>query len=241
MELIYDGGLANTRISADEHQLRPATRHYAVEGGKQSIDLQGAPVQLLWNPKPIGPVVLAQWEFVYAAPSLPFSKAASKISLNTRRCLVALLGSLGQQLHDDSGERGRHIFHPLFEGNWMSRDMAVNPFHGIGSGERKTPSEHFVKRDAEGVEIAPGIDRTIHSSGLLGCHVGQCPGDKLQRFGSLALAWKPRGDKKAPQPALAGDGVYQNVGRLDVLVDDSALMQVTNRSRKVNGQAQRKR
>src|SRR6266436_346036 len=48
-------------------------------------------------------------------------------------------------------------------------------------------------------------------------------------------------DTKAHQPALAGDGVYQNVGRLDILVDDAALMQVTNRSRKANGQTQRKR
>ena len=72
--------------------------------------------------------------------------------------------------------------------------MAVNPLHRIGSDEGKTPSQHLVKRDAERIEIAPGINGTIHSSGLLGRHVGECPGDKLGRFGSLTLASKLRGN-----------------------------------------------
>src|SRR3984893_19059841 len=58
-------------------------------------------------------------------------------------------------------------------------------------------------------------------------------------------AWRSRGSREAiPKPISQhwpGAGVYQNVGRLDILVDDAALMQVTNRSRKANGQTQRKR
>src|SRR6202035_3577196 len=67
-------------------------------------------------------------------------------------------------------------------------------------------------------------DGTIHSPGLLGCHVGECPGDKLRRFGRLALARKPRSYTKPHQPALAGDGVHQNVGWLDILVDETSLV-----------------
>ena len=83
----------------------------------------------------------------------------------------------------------------------------MHPFHRIGRRERKTSGQHFVKRDAERVEIAPGVDGTIHTSSLLGSHVGKCSGDKLGRFCRLALAGKPRSDTKPHQPALAGDAV----------------------------------
>jgi hypothetical protein len=35
--------------------------------------------------------------------------------------------------------------------------QSVHPFHRIGRREWKTPGQHFVKRDAERIEIAPGI------------------------------------------------------------------------------------
>src|SRR6202140_5187253 len=180
-------------------------------------------------------------EFVDAALSFPFSKAAPKITLRTGRCLVAFLSSLGEQLHDDCRDRGRDILQPLFGRYRLPCNGALTPFHRTVSREGKAASQHLVKRDTQSVEIAPGIDGTIHSSGLLGGHIRECSGDELGRLRRLALAGKPRSDTKAHQPALAGDGVYQNVGRLDILVDDAALMQVTNRSQKANGQTQRQR
>ena len=99
--------------------------------------------------------------------------------------------------------------------------MAVHPFHRIGGGEWKTPSQHFVKQHAERVEVAPGIDRTVHSSGLLGGHIRKRTINKLGRFGKLAFAGKPRTDPEAHEPALAGIGRYKYVGRLDVLMDNS--------------------
>ena len=77
------------------------------------------------------------------------------------------------------------------------RDMAVNPFHRIRRREGQTPRQHFVERDPKRVEIAPGIDRTVHSSGLLRRHVGKCSGDELGRSG----AWRSRGRREAmPKP-----------------------------------------
>src|SRR6516164_3648041 len=75
--------------------------------------------------------------------------------------------------------------------------------------------------------------------GLLGCHVSKCSGHKLGRFGSPAFAGKSRSDTKAHEPALAGDGVDQNIGRLDVLVDNAALMQVIDRARNADSKTQR--
>jgi hypothetical protein len=137
----------------------------------------------------------AKREFVDAAPSFPFSKAAPKIMFNPGRCLIAFLGRLDEQLHDDCRDSSRDILQPLTRGDWLSCNVAVDPFHRVGSREGKIPGQHFVKCDAKRVEVAPGIDGTIHSSGLLRCHIGECPGDKLGRLGRLALAWKPRSDR----------------------------------------------
>src|SRR5215470_660020 len=49
VELIDDGGLADTRISGDKHQLRRAASYDAVKGGEQSIDFARPPVQFLGN------------------------------------------------------------------------------------------------------------------------------------------------------------------------------------------------
>ena len=117
----------------------------------------------------------------------------------------------------------------------------MHPFHRIGSREGETPGQHFVERHTEGIEVASRIDRTIHPPGLFRRHVGERSGDELGRFGRLALARKPRSDTKAHQPALAGGGVYQNIGRLDVLVDDAALMQVTDSVRQINRNTQTER
>src|SRR5271166_1896639 len=185
--------------------------------------------------------MFTQREFVDAALSFPFSKAASKVTLNTGRCLVAFLGGLGEKLHDDCRDRGRDILISLSGWCWLPGNVAVHPLHRVRSREGKTRGQHFVKCDAEGIEIAPGIDGTIHSSGLLGCHIGECPADRLWRLGKLALTWKPRSDTKAHQPALAGDGVYQNIGRLDVLMDNAVLMQAIDRGRHANSHKQRKR
>jgi hypothetical protein len=50
--------------------------------------------------------------------------------------------------------------------------------------------------------------------------------------------WRSLGSREAipnpHQPGLAGSWVYQDIGGLDVLMDDSALMQLADRSRKAN-------
>jgi len=168
----------------------------------------------------------------------PISEAFSKISLETSRNLIPLLSVLGEKLRDDGRYRLRNPLQALSNRGRLSRDMAVHPLHRIGRVKRKDTREHFVKGNAERIEIAPGIDGTIHSSGLLRCHVGECPCYKLRRFGRLAFAWKPRSDTKTRQPGLAGRRVHQNISWLDVLMNNAALMQLADRDRKVNSQTQ---
>ena len=74
----------------------------AVEGGEQGLDLALAPVQLLGNQEPVGRVVLGRAGTSSIRRSrLPVGEAAPQIALDAGRGLVALLGGLGEQLHDD--------------------------------------------------------------------------------------------------------------------------------------------
>ena len=81
--------------------------------------------------------------------------------------------------------------------------------------------EHLVEGDAAGIEIAAGIDRAVHPAGLFRRHVGERPGDHLGRRGGLALARQTRRDAEAREPDAAGCRVDQDIGRLDVLVDEA--------------------
>src|SRR5882672_9412470 len=111
MELIYNGGLANTGISGNENELRLATGYNAIERSEQGVDFGFPPVQFLRNQQPIRRVMFAKEEFVDALPRFTFSKAAPQVTLKSGRCLVAFLGRLGEQLHDDCRNRARNTVH----------------------------------------------------------------------------------------------------------------------------------
>ena len=117
----------------------------------------------------------------------------------------------------------------------------MHPFHRIGGGEGQFAGEHLVEGDPQGVEIAAEIDRPVHPAGLFGGHVGERPGDHLRRRRGLALARQTRGDAEAHEPDLAGDRVHQNIRRLDVLVDEAALVNLTKRRSDADREAQKRR
>ncbi len=105
--------------------------------------------------------------------------------------------------------------------------MAVNPLNGIGGIERKYPGKHLVKGDAQRVKITAGIDRAIHATGLFGRHVSQCSGNNSGRLGGLTFARQSRGNPEAGEPHFIGCKVYENVGRLDVFVDEPSPVELT--------------
>src|SRR5713101_4396702 len=184
MKFIDDRGFADAGISGDQHQLRRAVVDYAVKAGEQGLYLARPSVQLLGKQQPIGRVVFAKRKGIDAPFSLPFGKTVPKITLDASGRLVAFLGGLREQLHDDFGDRSGDTLQPFTGRQRLSCDMAVHPLHRIGRGERQGAREHLVERDAERIEVAAGIDRTIHPSGLFGRHVSEC---SLRRLGRLSL------------------------------------------------------
>ncbi len=63
----------------------------------------------------------------------------------------------------------------------LTCDVAVDPFQRVGGSKRKHARQHLVQSDAQRVEIAAGIDRSIHAPGLFRGHVGKGAGNEFRR------------------------------------------------------------
>ena len=120
---------------------------------------------------------------------------------------------------------------PLVGRHRLPGDVAMHPFHRIRSGEGQYARQHLVEDDAERVEIAAGVDRAVHPPGLFRRHIGERARDHLRRCRRLVLAGQTRGDAEAGQPDAAAGGVDQDIGGLEVLVDQPARMQPADRRR----------
>ena len=113
VQFVDHRGFADPGISGDQHEFRRAPLDDAVEGGQQGLDLARPSVQLLGDQEAIRRVLLAERKGFDAPLTLPFGKTAPKVILDAKGGLVARLGGLGEQLHDDPGNRGRDIPRPL--------------------------------------------------------------------------------------------------------------------------------
>ena len=176
-----------------------ATRSNEVE---QGLDLVLPAVEPLGNQQAVRFIGLRQDEIVNPSLRLPFGEAVFEVVLEAGGGLVAVLGRLGEKLHDDRRHGARHAIDPFGGRNGSSRDVAVHPFHRIGRGERQCAREHPVERHAECVQIAAGIDGPVHAAGLLGRHVGQRARDGLRWLELLSLARQARCEAKSGDPDL---------------------------------------
>ena len=88
---------------------------------------------------------------------LPLRQASPKIGFEARGGLVTFLRILGEELHDDGGQR---LGDPptIDRRHWLTCNVAVDPFQRIGGGEWERAGQHLIQSDAQRVEIAPGID-----------------------------------------------------------------------------------
>ena len=203
VQLVHHRGFADAGITGYEHELRRTLGHDPVEGREQGVDLALPPVQLLWDQQSVRRVVRAQRERIDATMRLPFRQAPPKIGFQAGGGLVALLGVLGEELHDDGRQRLGDCG-AITRRCRLARNVAVDPLQGIGGGKRQRARKHLVQGDAQRVEIAAGINRAIHAAGLLGRHVGERAGNDLRRRGRLALARQLGRNPEAGEPDVAG-------------------------------------
>ena len=239
LQLVDDCGFADARVPGHEHQLGPAPGDDAIERGEKDVDLRSAPVEFLGDHEAIWSVMIARREIVDAPLRVPFGEAAPEVALDTRRRLVSVLDGLGEHLHGDGGDGDRNARQLLAGVCRLSRNVAVHPLHRVGCRERKTAGQHFIEGDSERVQVASGIDGAVHSSGLLGCHVGERSCDELGRFRRLPLAREARCNAEAGEPDSLRRRIHDHVGRLDVLVYEATSVKPTECGRHGRCQAQK--
>src|SRR6516164_11234445 len=158
LQLVDDRGLADAGIARDQDELRRTAIDDAIECRKQGLDLTSPSVEFLGNQQPVGRVSSAQREVGDTTPGSPFGQAVSQVALEAGGGLVAIFGYLGEQLYHDVAY-GRWQPGDTLAGRWrLARDMAVHPLHRVAGDKRQGTGEHLVEGDAEGVEVAAGID-----------------------------------------------------------------------------------
>ena len=105
----------------------------------------------------------------------------------------------------------------------------------FGPGERRLADEHLVQHAAEAVDVAPGVD-VLAAERLLRAHVVR-RADGHAGLGQLlaaGLAHRPRDAEVGDQRVAAEQ---QDVLRLDVAVDDAALVGVLRAPRRPRGRS----
>src|SRR5215510_7024409 len=101
LQLVDDRGFAHAGIARDQDQFRGTAVDDALEGGKQGLDLASPPVEFLRNQEPVGRVVLAKRKVIDSTLRPPFGLAAAKVAFEAGGGLIAVLGPLREQLHND--------------------------------------------------------------------------------------------------------------------------------------------
>src|SRR4051812_37430773 len=116
--------------------------------------------------------------------------------------------------------------------------MTVDPFHRLCRRERKRAGQHFVKRHAKCIEIATRIDRPIHSTSLLGCHICQGSRDNFWRTRRLALTQMSRCHAEPRQTDDPGHRIDKYVRGLDIFMNESSIVNASYGASDSDGEEQ---
>jgi hypothetical protein len=106
--------------------------------------------------------------------------------------VAELLGAKGVHGYDGAGCIEHEVHGRVVLEDGSPRDVAVYPLHRIGGGEGELPRQHFVKGDAQSIEIAAGVYGAVHPAGLFRRHVGERTRNHFRRRRGF-VALKPEG------------------------------------------------
>ncbi|HXJ57269.1 MAG TPA: hypothetical protein VNU68_11445 [Verrucomicrobiae bacterium] len=130
--------------------------------------------------------------------------------------------------------------------NWFfTRDHAANliktSIQHFSRIERRRSGQQFVEKHAQAVNVRPSVDVRAGQNGLFRAHVGGRPDQHFktgkQRFFRQALIGRGLGNSKINdfgQRRSVRPCGNQNVGRLDVSMDDSLLVRMLHRFTNLN-------
>ena len=136
---------------------------------------------------------------------------------------VAVLRLLGHRLVDDGLEVGGNRGVELAQRRRLVLGNLAEELAAVGAVEGRLQGQELVEGHAQRVDVGPAVEQHVLARGLLRAHIPQGPDDAAaerdQRV-TLDLRQAEVGD-----PELA-PVVHQQVGRLDVAVQDPALVGV---------------
>ena len=97
IDFLDEGGLADARLTGDQHHFARAGAH-PITRRQQDGDFVLAPVEFLWNLKPVGDIALAQGHQPDLPLHLQLPEGDLQIRLKAVGRLVTVLGIFGHQL-----------------------------------------------------------------------------------------------------------------------------------------------
>ena len=200
-----DPGVARHQDELGGARARPRERR------RQLRARLGATVESLRDEHAMGVVVCAQRAYIDPPERADIRKAPLEVVGEPGRGLIAVVDGLREQLQHDGGELRGHTAGKRWHG---PRDVAVYPLDLRRRGEREMPGQKLVERDADRIQIAAFVDRTVEAPGLFGRHVRERPGELTGRVGSAAGRVPEAGE-----PHVPSDEVDEDVCGLDVAMD----------------------
>jgi hypothetical protein len=165
--------------------------------------------------------------------------ARCQIAAERGRALVALLGLLLQELHEDARERLREVGAQGAGGLGHARDVGVDQRERIGELERRAAGRGQVEDGSERVQIAARVDAAVHPAGLLGCDVALAARGPVRRGGARSggraadVATQAPRVSEVDQGSRERDRIDQDVGRRDVAVDDAGVVDALEHARQL--------
>jgi hypothetical protein len=140
---------------------------------------------------------------------------------------------LGETTLDGDGDGRRHLGHQIADGHDRIAHVHHHDHHRVRMRENRPAREHLVEDGAERIEIGLGSDLVVRAEHLFGRHVARRPQDLARLRARRPLARNDGlGDAEVEKLDAKGRASqHEDVGRLEIAVDDSAPVREIERRR----------
>jgi hypothetical protein len=106
----------------------------------------------------------------------------------------------------------------------LASQMAVDKLQGVTISERELAGKQFIKGDPKRVKVGSIIQDSIHPAGLFRRHVDQGPFQESGVTKAGVLLGKRGGNTKVDEFDLTGVRVEDDIRGIDILVDNTLLV-----------------
>ncbi len=219
VDFIDDCRLAYPGITGDQQHLA-GSGGGPFESAQHGFDFPFAPIQLLRNHELAAVVGLADGRAMRPRRVLHQYPAQFQISLQAVQALVTVFGVLFQKPLQYRQQRPRQAVERRQQPVRRARNMAMHQLHRISGSKWRLPCQQFIKRRSDCVIVCPVVNNAVHAPGLLRRHIKQRALQRVRIVYALDLLPQFAGNAEIDQLQPAQPAVPDQVGWIDVFVDD---------------------